>query len=66
MKKARKKKVEDMRNRKIEDTEKIPPPPKLKRSRVIDMKQEIIKSSSESSSTLQTHQIMKVMKKQIK
>ena len=37
--------VEDMRNRKIEDKEKIPPPPKLKRSKAIDMKQEIIKSS---------------------
>ena len=40
-----------MRNRKIEDNEKIPPPPKLKRSKAIDMKQEIIKSSSESSSS---------------
>ena len=36
-----------MRNKKIEDNQKIPPPPKLKRSRAIDMKQEIIKSSSE-------------------
>ena len=51
MREARKKKIEDMRNRKIEDTEKIPPPPKLKRSRAVDMKQEIIKSSSESSSS---------------
>ena len=49
MKQARKKKIEDMRNRKIED--KIAPPPKLKRSKAIDMKQEIIKSSSESSSS---------------
>ena len=49
MKEARKKKIEDMRNRKIEDKEKIPPPPKLKRSKAIDMKQEIIKSSSSSS-----------------
>ena len=31
-----------MRNRKIEDNEKIPSPPKLKRSKAIDMKQEII------------------------
>ena len=31
MKEARKKKVEEMRNRKIENNEKIPPPPKLKR-----------------------------------
>ena len=65
MKEARKKKVEEMRNRKIEDNdlgvrgarppnEKIPPPPKLKRSRAIDMKQEIIKSSSESSSSTST------------
>ena len=45
-KEARKKKVEEMRNRKIEDNEKIPPIPKLKRSRAVDMKQEIIKSSS--------------------
>ena len=51
MKEAKKKKIEDMRNRKIEDNEKIPPPPKLKRSRAIDMKQEIIKSSSSESST---------------
>ena len=43
-----------MRNRKIEDNEKIPPPPKLKRSRAIDMKQEIIKSSSESSLSTST------------
>ena len=50
-KEARKKKVEDMRNRKIEDDEKIPPIPKLKRSRAVDMKQEIIKSSSESSTS---------------
>ena len=49
MKEARKKKVEEMRNKKIGDKEKIPPPPKLKRSKAIDMKQEIIKSSSESS-----------------
>ena len=49
MKEARKKKVEEMRNRKIEDNNKIPPPPKLKRSKAIDIKQEIIKSSSESS-----------------
>ena len=40
-----------MRNRKIEDNEKIPPIPKLKRSNAIDMKQEIIKSSSSESST---------------
>ena len=39
-----------MRNRKIEDKEKIPPIPKLKRSRAVDLKQEIIKSSSSSSS----------------
>ena len=60
MREARKKKIEDMRNRKIEDKEKIPPPPKLKRSRAVDMKfntsgvdmkQEIIKSSSESSTS---------------
>ena len=44
----------DMRNRKIEDKEKIPPPPKLKRSRAIDMKQEIIKSSSSSESPTST------------
>ena len=37
-----------MRNRNI------PPPPKLKRSKAIDMKQEIIKSSSESSSSTST------------
>ena len=49
MREARKKKVEEMRNRKIEDNEKIPPIPKLKRSRAVDMKQEIIKSSSSSS-----------------
>ena len=47
-------KIEDMRNRKIEDNEKIPPPPKLKRSKAIDMKQEIIKSSSESPSSIST------------
>ena len=66
MREARKKKVEEMRNRKIED--KIPPPPKLKRSRAIDMKKEIIKkSSSESSlSTSQTLQIMNLMRRQIK
>ena len=46
MKEARKKKIEDMRNRKIQDNEKIPPIPKLKRSRAVDLKQEIIKSSS--------------------
>ena len=49
-----------MRNRKIEDSEKIPPIPKLKRSRAVDMKfntsgvdmkQEMIKSSSESSTS---------------
>ena len=62
MRKARKKKIEDMRNRKIEDgkalredTEKIPPPPKLKRSKAIDMKQEIIKSSSSSERLLFIH-----------
>ena len=38
-KEARKKKIEKIRNRKFED--KIPPPPKLKRSKAIDMKQEI-------------------------
>ena len=42
----------EMRNRKIEDNNKIPPPPKLKRSRAIGMKQEIIKSSSESLSDI--------------
>ena len=54
MREARKKKIEDMRNRKIEDTEKIPPIPKLKRSKAVDMKQEIIKSSSESSTSTST------------
>ena len=54
MKEARKKKIEDMRNRKIEDDEKIPPIPKLKRSKAVDMKQEIIKSSSSSSSSTST------------
>ena len=51
MKEARKKKIEDMRNRKNDNNEKIPPPPKLKRSRAVDMKQEITKSSSSESST---------------
>ena len=38
-------KMREARKKKVEDKEKIPPPPKLKRSRAIDMKQEIIKSS---------------------
>ena len=40
-----------MRNGKIEDNQRIPPPPKLKRSKAVDMKQEITKSSSSESST---------------
>ena len=51
MKEARKNKIEDMRNRKNDNNEKIPLPPKLKRSKAVDMKQEIIKSSSSESST---------------
>ena len=51
---ARKKKITEMRNRKIENNEKIPPPLKLKRPKAIDMKQEIIKSSLESSLSTST------------
>ena len=49
MKEAWKKKVEEMRNKKNE--EKIPALPKLNRLKAINMKQEIIKSSSSESST---------------
>ena len=51
MKETRKKKVEEMRNRKNDNNDKSPPPPKFKRSKAIDMKQEITKPSSSESST---------------